>query len=50
MIVRVARDHAGFLVEVKARIRRGQYQALVAEICWAKNLVTLGRCKDLVGI
>jgi predicted DNA-binding protein len=50
MIERAARDYAGFLVEVKARIQRGQYQALVAEISRAKNLVILGRCKDLVGI
>ena len=38
MIEPAARDYAGFLVEVKARIRRGQYQPLVAEISWAKNL------------
>ena len=30
MIEPAARDYAGFLVEVKARIRRGQYQALRA--------------------
>jgi hypothetical protein len=30
MIEAAARDYAGFLVEVKARIRRGQYQALRA--------------------
>ena len=31
MIEAAARDYAGFLVEVKARIRRGQYEALRAE-------------------
>ncbi len=30
MIAPATRDYAGFLVEVKARIRRGQYQALRA--------------------
>lgn len=53
-------DYPQFLAELKVAICQRQYQALraraasqqpklqplVAEISWAKNLVTLARCKD----